>query len=240
MVFEAVDGKLCKGPLKTVEMERAIGMPDGYTEMSGTTDRKRHHMTGNSFHVGVVEHVIRWWLLRMQEFDATIGYPGEGLDRLSADMRRRKRRRAHDGLDDGVDKRRRLKQLQVQPKVLQQRSGKSPAVARKGKQKGKQAAWKSVLPGEQQSIRGASLFDVWVFGGWDPSERLVLGHFATAKKVRVPRGAGFSDFVKKVQHDLILGARSDNTRKAYVAWVKVFTAWLQQYGLAAEASRGVQ
>ena len=34
-VFEVVDGKLCKSSLKTVEMERAMGMSDGYTEMSG-------------------------------------------------------------------------------------------------------------------------------------------------------------------------------------------------------------
>ena len=64
-----------------------------------------------------------------------------------------------------------------------------------------------------------------------------MGHFATAKKVQVPTRVGFSDFVRKVQHDLILGARSDNTRKAYVAWVEVFAAWLRRYGLAVEVSR---
>ena len=53
-------------------------------------------------------------------------------------------------------------------------------------------------------------------------------------------GVGFYEFIRRIQHDLILGARSDNTRKAYVAWVEVFAGWLGMYGLTMEVSRQQQ
>ena len=237
VVFDQRFGGLELGPLLTVEMERAMGMPDGYTAMDGIGERKRHHMIGNSFHVGVIEHVIRWWLLKMWQFDSTLGYPGEG----PSDNKKQKRRRVYDGLDDGCDKRRMLNVPVVQRAEQQQvRVERPEARTKKPVQGRRQAAWKGVLPAGKQTIKGASLFDVWESGGWGSSERLVLGKFATAQKIAVPIGSGFSDFVKKLQHDLILGARSDNTRKAYVAWVEVFAAWLDRYDLSVVVSRQQQ
>ena len=68
-------------PLVTVEMERAMCMPPGFTAMSGLSDKQRHHMIGNSFHVSVVAHIFRWWNLHQQAWDPTCGYDGEGPHR---------------------------------------------------------------------------------------------------------------------------------------------------------------
>ena len=35
-------------------------------------------MIGNSFHVGVMKHIFRSWIVLLKEFDSTLGYPGEG------------------------------------------------------------------------------------------------------------------------------------------------------------------
>ena len=67
-----------KVPLKTVEMERCQGMPDRFTAMPGFDEKTRHHMIGNSFHVGVMKHIFRSWIVLLKEFDSTLGYPGEG------------------------------------------------------------------------------------------------------------------------------------------------------------------
>ena len=48
-----------KVPLKTIELERCQGMPDGFTSMPGFDEKTRHHMIGNSFHVGVMKHIFR-------------------------------------------------------------------------------------------------------------------------------------------------------------------------------------
>ena len=77
-------------------------------------------------------------------------------------------------------------------------------------------------------------------GGGGSSQRLVLGTAASSKKVVVPAGAGFAGFVKAVQHDLVLSARANGTRKAYVAWVEVFAAFLDKYGLLVVVSRQQQ
>ena len=69
-----------KQPLRTVEMERCQGMhmPDHFTAMPGFNEKTRHHMIGNSFHVGVIKHIFRAWIVLLKEFDSTLGYPGEG------------------------------------------------------------------------------------------------------------------------------------------------------------------
>jgi len=56
-------------------------MPPGFTAMSGLSDKQRHHMIGNSFHVSVVAHIFRWWNLHQQAWDPTCGYDGEGPHR---------------------------------------------------------------------------------------------------------------------------------------------------------------
>ena len=230
--------ELEKSPLFTVEMERSMGMPDGFTDMEGLEETKRHHMIGNSFHVGIIQHVIRWWMVKVQDFDATAGYPGEGP--LKRD---RKRRRVYDVLDSGEDRRRKLLHQQAAPvESASMKAAPSSKLRNKPSAKSgrREAAWRGVVPQMQQPIRGLNLADVWDSGGWGSSDRLVLGRFATAKKVKVPTGAGFNEFIRKIQHDLILGARSDNTRKAYVAWVEVFAGWLDMYGLTVEVSRQQQ
>jgi hypothetical protein len=175
--------ELKKSPLLTIEMERAMGMPDGFTDMAGIEETKRHHMIGNSFHVGIIEHVIRWWMVKVQDFDATAGYPGEGP--LKRD---RKRRRVYDVLDSAVDRRRKLLHQQAVPVEAtraEAASGdklKNRPPAKSGR---KEAAWRGVVPQMQQSIQGLNLADVWDSGGWGSSDRLVLGRFATAKKMKV-------------------------------------------------------
>ena len=58
-----------KVPLFTVEMERAMCMPKGFTAMPRLSDKQRHHMIGNSFHVSVVAHIFRWLNLHQQAWD---------------------------------------------------------------------------------------------------------------------------------------------------------------------------
>ena len=64
--------------LFTIEMERAMRMPPGFTAMPGLSDTQRPHMIGNSFHVSVVAHIFHWWNLHRQAWDPTYGYEGEG------------------------------------------------------------------------------------------------------------------------------------------------------------------
>ena len=75
-----------KVPLFTVEMERAMCMPPGFTAMPGLSDKQRHHMIGNSFHVIVVAHIFRWWNLHQQAWDPTCGYDasnsGSGVENI--------------------------------------------------------------------------------------------------------------------------------------------------------------
>jgi hypothetical protein len=70
-----------RAPLVTVEMERAMCMPPGFTAMPGLSDKQRHHMIGNSFHVSVVARIFRWWNLHQQAWDPTCGYDGGGPHR---------------------------------------------------------------------------------------------------------------------------------------------------------------
>jgi site-specific DNA-cytosine methylase len=84
------------GPLTVLEMERCMGMPEGFVNMPGLTLTEKHRLIGNAFHVGVAAHIYRAWLLRMCDFDPTLGYPGEGPTEDEA----RKRARAYDVLED--------------------------------------------------------------------------------------------------------------------------------------------
>ena len=77
-----------KVPLVTVEMEKAMCMPPGFTAMPGLSDKQRHHMIGNSFHVLVVAHIFRWWNLHQQAWDPTCGYDGEGPSRQRLKLRK--------------------------------------------------------------------------------------------------------------------------------------------------------
>ena len=50
-----------KGPLLTIEMERQMGLEDGFTYLPGVTERARHHQIGNAFHASVMEHIMQSW-----------------------------------------------------------------------------------------------------------------------------------------------------------------------------------
>jgi hypothetical protein len=242
-------GKL---PLMTVEMERAMGMPDDFTAIPGVSERQRHHMIGNSFHVDVIEHVLRWWTLHLQAWDSTLGYPGEGPDSFYDRLRVGQAAPAREAVGAAAAER------QVQP-AKQPRSGSKrkgtfyarlcdevhsqevvhePTTAQHGpkgmhlsgsipkRSKSKQAAWRSALPDTQQACEGLDLAGVWSVNGWGSTERFLLKKRSTKKQMPMVRnGSGFAIWLKELQHDLILSSRSDATWKAYRAWVQVFAAW---------------
>jgi hypothetical protein len=69
------------GPLLIVEMERQMGLDDGFTDRAGVSDEVRHRMVGNAFQANVMEHILRSWVKHVvltKDFDSTLGFPGEG------------------------------------------------------------------------------------------------------------------------------------------------------------------
>lgn len=54
-----------------------------------------------------------------------------------------------------------------------------------------------------------------------------------------PKGAGFSAWLSRVQHDFILFSRADGTWRAYKAWLGVYFAWLEVWGVQGDLSAQV-
>jgi hypothetical protein len=76
-----VDSTGLLGPLLTVEMERQMGLDDGFTDLEGLHEHERHRMVGNAFQANVMEHILRSWVKHVEstrDFDSTLGFPGEG------------------------------------------------------------------------------------------------------------------------------------------------------------------
>ena len=81
VVFDRNAGKV--GPLNTMEMERQMHLPDGFTWVEGVEEQQRHHQIGSAFHVGMMQHIPECWLKHIEDeldFDASKGFPGEGHD----------------------------------------------------------------------------------------------------------------------------------------------------------------
>ena len=54
-------------------------------------------------------------------------------------------------------------------------------------------------------------------------------HATKESRPDVVKGPGFKEWLRQVQHDLVLSSRAESTWKAYRAWVEVFEAWLGVY-----------
>ena len=81
VTYDAATGGATLGPLKTVEMERQMGLDDDYTKLEGVTDKERHKQIGNAFHAAVMQHDLECWVkcvVVTKDFDSTLGFPGEG------------------------------------------------------------------------------------------------------------------------------------------------------------------
>jgi len=225
-----------KVPLFTVEMERAMGMPDGFTEGFGFGEMVQHRMIGNAFHVGVMQHILRNWVLALREFDSTLGFPGEG----PTEAQKRRRRKACRELGQvaqqvapphvvgSADEAAGPGSIGVQLHVCLDR----PAKRQQRSARRQQAAWRSVVPLEAQRLTSISLASVFDAAGWGNAERQVLPVRASrATVVEVPTGEGFRSFVDQMIHDLVLSSRAQGTWKVYKAWVEVFFAFLGKFEL---------
>ena len=83
----AVDRDGVLGPLLTVEMERQMGLDDGFTALQGLQEEVRHRMVGNAFQANVMEHILRSWVNHVvltRGFDSTLGFPGEGPSKYAS------------------------------------------------------------------------------------------------------------------------------------------------------------
>jgi hypothetical protein len=258
---ESVGVEFGKLPLRTVEMERAMDMPDNFTAIPGISERQRHHMVGNSFHVGVIRHVLRWWTLHLQAWDSTLGYPGEGPDvknfysRLDEAPVQHVVERSKTAtqvqqpcdldlrLTTGGKRKRndfyaRLSDEPQCQEATRQHSRQPSTVllssaAPAPSVSGRTAAWRAALPDAQQTCEGLDLGGIWNVNGWGNTDRLLLDKRATKKKMPAINGtSGFRIWLKELQHDLILSSRSDATWKAYRAWVQVFAAWCAVFGVS--------
>jgi hypothetical protein len=73
-----VDAGGNRGPLLTVEMERQMGLEEGFTDIPGVTEAQRHHQIGNAFHAGIMEHVLQSWVdyaVAERRLDRQRGFP---------------------------------------------------------------------------------------------------------------------------------------------------------------------
>lgn len=208
-----------KVPLCTVEMERAMCMPPGFTAMPGLSDKQRHHMIGNSFHVTVVAHIFRWWNLHQQAWDPTCGYDGEGPHRWW--------NLSHTDWDstlgyegEGPSKQqlklrkqvyKPLNELSYRPKAVVTTASAKKAIAKgKGtdfkyrKRAGRQvretngsAMWKSSIPTTPQECCSPSLMRVWKDGTWGDTSRNLLPVVAPVFPLGPSeRGEGFAEWLE--------------------------------------------
>ena len=103
---------------------------------------------------------------------------------------------------------------------------------------GNRAAWNSMVPVVAIVRRRQSI--VQALGGvsaWGSCNRTVIAGRNTRKdEIVVPKGEGFSAFVRDLRRDPMLASRSDATWRAYKVWVKCFAAFLESYRLCAEPS----
>lgn len=243
-----------KVPLLTVEMERAMGMTDGFTALPGLHEKVRHRMIGNSFHVGVIQHVLRSWYVGLQLFDGTLGFQGEGPTweqrrRMLGAGKQSQQDAGETSFSEGPQGGKNW-ELGQQGKHVPQKCEKrawelfgakpegAVEVAAEGQEAAKRvkgrkaAAWKQVLPQQQQQCKGLSLPAIFDKFGWGNSTRELLPIRKGRKALVVPTGEGFRDCVDSMVHDLVLCSRAEGTWKAYAAWVEVFKAFLGAFGVA--------
>ena len=239
-----------KQPLRAVEMERCQGMPDNFTDMPGFNERTRHHMIGNSFHVGVIKHIFRAWIVLLREFDSTLGYPGEGptWEQRQRGLQLQKAARAMEAMEGEVVRRQPAsvtvrsvsyskREVKAQGvfgavEVSAANIGISESLSEPGKRGGKrQPGWCAVLPESKQQCVGVSLAGLFDTFEWGSSKRAVLPARASKQKLGVPVGDSFRAVVDDMVRDLVLSSRADSTWKAYKAWVEVFGAFLGKFGL---------
>jgi len=262
VVFDEALGGVAAGrqPLTTVEMERCLGMHDGFTAMPGLSHRTRHHMIGNSFHVGVVQHIIRAWIVLLKEFDSTLGFPGEGptweqkrrrLESVeSRSVKRRdkeKSRLGHHGVLQGAHPR--VPVGETAPVVVYSKAerkaqavfggsgaaAEAPSSSTVVKGSGRQEAlWKGALPVQPQQCKGLSLSGVFRDFEWGGTERALLPARAPKQRFKVPVGQGFQETVNLMVRDLVLCSRSDATWLAYRTWLSVFEAFLEKFGVGVQ------
>ena len=218
VVFDAgVGEEFGRVPLRTSEMERAMGMPSGFTAQPGLSDKQRHHMIGNSFHVGVIEHIFRWRILHLQAWDETLGYPGEGPD---GHARRRQINKRFEKLNAGGGGSKAGKQIGNAACVIVGNGSKVEGVRQTAPARGKKGrtAWRSNFPTIAQTCEGVNLSRVWELNGWsDPKRLILLAHAAKRSRPNVVKGAGFKEWLHKAQHDLIRSSRAESTWRAYSA-----------------------
>ena len=256
-----------KVPLLTIEMEKAMDMPPGFTAMPGLSDKQRHHMIGNSFHVTVVAHIFRWWNLHQQAWDPTCGYDGEGPYRWwdishsdwdatlgyegegPSSGQRLRRKQVYKPLNalsykDGVN----LPTPAPKAKVVLRKISRSPNVKfkvrkRAGRQirdTGSVAMWKSSIPTTPQKCCEPSLDKVWGQGSWGDTRRSLLPVVAPVIPLGpAERGEGFAEWLAIAQHDFVISSKSDKTWLAYKAWMEVMYAWLDVYNVTKLASAAV-
>ena len=226
VVFEEQRGaNAARVPLLTIEMERAMGMPDDFTCFEGVLEKKRHHMIGNAFQVAVIQHIIREWVVLLQEFDGTLGFQGEG----PSQQQKSKRRLAYRQLDKAANACMQQSDCSVKPVVRKEFQGTQRKRA-KGNQK--KAAWRLCVPAVVQPLPALSLDGIFKERGWGNTSREVLPkRVVSSKRLEVPRGESFLGFVNGVVGDLMVSSRADSTWKAYLAWVEVFMEFVKVFGL---------
>ena len=254
VVFDESRGGEAHGkvPLLTVEMERAMHMPDDFTAMPGLGHRTRHRLIGNSFHVGVMQHILRTWYVGLQLFDGTLGFQGEGPTweqrrRMLLGVKPKQQQEEQLQQQCGEQRTAQAQGAKYVPQMLEKRAWElfgamsegsdgggawaapgQPLKKLKGK---KEAAWKQVLPQQQQQCQGLSLSAVFDKFGWGNSTRELLPIRRGKAAMAVPTGEGFRECVDKMVHDLVLCSRAEGTWKAYAAWVEVFQAFLEAFGV---------
>jgi hypothetical protein len=238
VVMDLASGEV--GPLTTVEMERQMGLPDGFTWLDDVSEKERHKQVGNAFHAYVMQHILECWIRYIEDewdFDSTKGFPGEGPQYTAADWgssrkyvkSARRRERVWKSSSKGV--------------AAMRRDGRVNAAGRKkgvqGKRKaGKvQAAWRQLIPTVNKTskvvIQKSVMDELGGASKWGLVERTIIKErSARLEKVVVVQGDGYAAFVQALRKDFVLSARSEATWKAYRAWVTCFGAFLESYGLS--------
>lgn len=212
-------------PLKTVEMERAMDMPDDFTGGFGLPEVKRHHMIGNAFHAGVLEHILGCWVQHVRahrKFDSTKGFPGEGpKSRAAARLARKfaKSSTRNVAASGGL-----VSTPQITRKKSKPRSKRA-------------AAWRRSLPATQMDLpaSGTVLECLGGVHSWGSATLSVLPKAGIAG-VKVPVGDEFAAFAAALRRDFLLSARSEDTWKSYGAWVECFFAWCWVFKVPMEPS----
>ena len=234
VVYDAATGGATLGPLKTVEMERQMGLDDDYTKLGGVTDEERHKQIGNAFHAAVMQHVLECWVkcvVVTRDFDSTLGFPGEG-PLYGSD---------YDGLwrvGSSAQNVRAMRRAREESRLHRrsQPTGVGGQAVVRVRARGSGARWRDAMPEHGVALGAGGLSVAAALGGsekWGETQRTLLRSRMRPGEVQQPEGMSFREFADAARRDLLLSARSDATWKQYRSWVDCFAAWLHRYGLTA-------